>query len=150
RMKKLRCQREKGRRSRRPTSSADLSALPFIAFPQCPRARTRPLARARAAGVNRQSRGPARHRGCRATVLEMRGRSPLGFGPRGTASVIIDVFNHFVPQAYFERLHQLIPDHPATTAFPRLRTLWDLDARLRLLDQFGDYAQVLSLANPPL
>src|SRR5262245_20191182 len=80
----------------------------------------------------------------------MQPRSRLGSRPRGTASVIIDVFNHFVPQAYFERLHQLIPDHPATTAFPRLRTLWDLDARLRLLDQFGDYAQVLSLANPPL
>ena len=64
--------------------------------------------------------------------------------------MIIDVFNHFIPPAYFERLRQLIPDHPAATAFPRLRTLWDLDARLRLLEQFGDYAQVLSLANPPL
>src|SRR5262249_10494357 len=41
-------------------------------------------------------------------------------------------------------------DHAAATAFPRLNTLWDIDARLKLLDQFGDYAQVLSLANPPL
>jgi len=64
--------------------------------------------------------------------------------------VIIDVFNHFMPQRYFERLRGLVPDHPAATAFPRLATLWDIDARLRLLDQFGDYAQVLSLANPPL
>src|SRR5664279_5800022 len=32
----------------------------------------------------------------------------------------------------------------------QLRTLWDVDARLRLLDQFGEYQQVLSLANPPL
>jgi aminocarboxymuconate-semialdehyde decarboxylase len=64
--------------------------------------------------------------------------------------VIIDVFNHFVPPAYFERLKKLVPDHAAATAFPRLRTLWDLDARLKLLDGFGDYAQVLSLANPPL
>src|SRR5215467_11856345 len=55
-----------------------------------------------------------------------------------------------MPKAYFERLRRLIPDHPAATAFPRLATLWDLDARLRLLDGFGDYAQVLSLANPPL
>ena len=45
---------------------------------------------------------------------------------------------------------KLAPDLPAATAFPRLRTLWDADARLRLLDQFGDYQQVLSLANPPL
>jgi uncharacterized protein len=64
--------------------------------------------------------------------------------------VIIDIFNHFMPAAYFDRLKTLAPDLPATTAFPRLRTLWDLEARLRLLDRFGDYQQVLSLANPPL
>ena len=64
--------------------------------------------------------------------------------------MIIDVFNHFMPSAYFERLRRLVPEHAAATAFPRLRTLWDLDARLKLLDQFGDYAQVLSLANPPI
>ncbi|HEX2652487.1 MAG TPA: amidohydrolase family protein, partial [Xanthobacteraceae bacterium] len=27
---------------------------------------------------------------------------------------------------------------------------WDIVARLRLLDQFGDYAQVISLSNPPI
>jgi aminocarboxymuconate-semialdehyde decarboxylase len=64
--------------------------------------------------------------------------------------VIIDIFNHFMPAAYFERLRGLAPELPAATAFPRLRTLWDLDERLRLLDRFGDYRQVLSLANPPL
>jgi predicted TIM-barrel fold metal-dependent hydrolase len=64
--------------------------------------------------------------------------------------MIIDVFNHFMPKAYLERLAQLIPGHVATTAFPRLATLVDVDARLRLLDAFGDFAQVLSLANPPL
>src|SRR5437588_2322273 len=55
-----------------------------------------------------------------------------------------------MPAAYFARLRRLVPDHAAATAFPRLPTLWDLDQRLKLLDQFGDYAQVLSLANPPL
>lgn len=64
--------------------------------------------------------------------------------------MILDIFNHFMPAAYFEKLRQLVPDHPAATAFPKLATLWDLDARLKLLDQFGDYSQVLSLANPPL
>lgn len=68
----------------------------------------------------------------------------------GAAPVIVDIFNHFMPADYFDRLQKLVPDHPAATAFPRLRTLWDIDARLRLLDQFGDYQQVLSLANPPL
>ena len=64
--------------------------------------------------------------------------------------MIIDIFNHFMPKAYLDRLTQLIPGHVATTAFPRLATLVDVDARLRLLDEFGDFAQVLSLANPPL
>jgi aminocarboxymuconate-semialdehyde decarboxylase len=64
--------------------------------------------------------------------------------------MIIDVFNHFMPARYFERVRGLAPDHAAATAFPRLKTLWDIEARLRLLDEFGDYQQVLSLANPPL
>src|SRR5215471_12445969 len=64
--------------------------------------------------------------------------------------VVIDVFNHFMPAAYLDRLAQLVPDHIAVTAFPRLRPLVDVDARLRLLDQFGDLQQVISLANPPL
>jgi predicted TIM-barrel fold metal-dependent hydrolase len=64
--------------------------------------------------------------------------------------MIIDIFNHFMPKAYHDRLAALIPGHFATTAFPRLRTLVDVEARLRLLDEFGDVAQVLTLANPPL
>ena len=52
-----------------------------------------------------------------------------------------------MPAAYFGKLRQLVPDLPAATAFPKLATLWDLDARLKLLDQFGDYSQVLSLAS---
>jgi uncharacterized protein len=63
---------------------------------------------------------------------------------------MLDIFNHFMPSPYFERLQKLAPTHAAATAFPRLRPLWDIDARLKLLDQFGDLQQVLSLANPPL
>src|SRR4029079_14336995 len=62
----------------------------------------------------------------------------------------IDIYNHFMPKAYFDRLPALIPGHPAVTAFPRLATLVDVDARLRLLDRFEGLQQVLSLANPPL
>ena len=62
----------------------------------------------------------------------------------------IDVFNHFMPTAYLQRLAALIPGHVAVTAFPRLATLCNVDARLRLLEGFGDLQNVLSLANPPL
>jgi aminocarboxymuconate-semialdehyde decarboxylase len=64
--------------------------------------------------------------------------------------MIIDIYNHFLPKRLLDRLPDLIPGHIVLKAFPRLRTLWDIDARLRLLDQFGDYRQVLSLANPPI
>ena len=64
--------------------------------------------------------------------------------------MMIDVFNHFMPRAYFDRLGELIPGHMVLTSFPRLKTLCDVEARLRLLEQFDDLQQVLSLANPPL
>jgi aminocarboxymuconate-semialdehyde decarboxylase len=64
--------------------------------------------------------------------------------------MMIDIFNHFMPKAYLDRLGTLIPGHVVLTAFPRLRTLWDVDARLALLDAFDGLQQVLSLANQPL
>ena len=63
---------------------------------------------------------------------------------------MIDVFTHFMPKPYLDRLADLIPGHAVLSAFPRLKTLWDVDARLRLIDEFLDLQQVLSLANPPI
>ena len=64
--------------------------------------------------------------------------------------MMLDVFNHFMPKPIMDRLAQLVPGHAALTAFPELPTLWDIDARLRLMDEFDGYQQVLSLANPPI
>jgi predicted TIM-barrel fold metal-dependent hydrolase len=64
--------------------------------------------------------------------------------------MLIDVFNHFMPKPYLDRLAELVPGHVAVTAFPRLKTLVDVDARRRLLDEFDGLANVLCLANPPL
>lgn len=64
--------------------------------------------------------------------------------------MIIDVFNHFMPPGYFARLSDLVPGHVVLSAFPRIKTLLDVEARLRLLDDFDGLQQVLSLANPPL
>ena len=63
--------------------------------------------------------------------------------------MMIDVFNHFMPKAYLDRLGDLIPGHPVLSAFPRLKTLWDVDSRRALLDEFPGTQHVLSLANPP-
>jgi predicted TIM-barrel fold metal-dependent hydrolase len=62
----------------------------------------------------------------------------------------IDAFNHFSPASYLEEVYRLHPTHPAATLFRNVPELWDVEARLRLLDEFDDYAQVLSLGNPPL
>src|ERR1043165_2594382 len=71
------------------------------------------------------------------------------FSARLSAAMMIDIFNHFMPKAYLDRLGDLIPGHPVLTAFPRLKTLWDVDARRTLIDEFGEMQHVLSLANPP-
>lgn len=63
---------------------------------------------------------------------------------------MIDIFNHFMPQRTFERVRELIPDHPAMKVFPERPGLWDIDVRRRLLDEFPGLQQILSLSNPPI
>jgi len=63
----------------------------------------------------------------------------------------IDAFCHFFPQGIFTKLS-------ATTGGTRdigkriqgARTIYDLEARFRIMDGFENYAQVLSLGLPPL
>lgn len=61
----------------------------------------------------------------------------------------IDAFNHFSPKRYFDALL----DSPAgrKDLGKRVRgipALWDIDVRLKVVDQFSDYTQVLSLGMP--
>jgi len=63
---------------------------------------------------------------------------------------MLDIFTHFMPKPFLDRLGELIPGHPVLAAFPRIKPLWDVDARLALLDEFDGLQQVLSLANPPI
>ena len=70
----------------------------------------------------------------------------------------IDAFAHILPPGYLQHLER----HLASTMRPdRLRyyqegvfrfdpVISDLDARFRIMDRHGDYAQVLVLAVPPL
>lgn len=64
--------------------------------------------------------------------------------------MMLDVFNHFMPKTILDRMNTLVPGHIALKAFPQLPTLWDTNARLKLMDAFDDYQQVLSLSNPPI
>lgn len=63
----------------------------------------------------------------------------------------IDAFCHFFPQQIFK----LLSDTKGGTTdigkrIQGVRTIYDLDARFRMMDQFADYTQILSLGLPPL
>jgi aminocarboxymuconate-semialdehyde decarboxylase len=63
----------------------------------------------------------------------------------------IDAFNHFFPQRFFAG----VLETPAAQKDmgKRIRgipALWDLDERLRIVDSFPDYSQILSLAMPAI
>ncbi len=62
----------------------------------------------------------------------------------------IDIFNHILPRKVYARVREAAPDNMALKAFQKLPALWDLDRRLKLMDEFGDYRQVICLSNPPL
>jgi len=61
----------------------------------------------------------------------------------------IDAFNHFFPKKYFDMLVESgLPDiGKRVRGVPALH---NLKARLKIIDSFPDYAQVLSLPMPPL
>lgn len=64
----------------------------------------------------------------------------------------IDVFNHIFPARYFDRMNEVAPGlEDLGKRVRNIPVLVDVDARLRMLEQFGDdYRQVLTLAAPPI
>src|SRR5262249_19647215 len=56
----------------------------------------------------------------------------------------------FTPERVLTRFKSTAPDNPGLRAFGALPALWDLDARRKLMEEFDDYQQVLSLSNPPI
>ena len=70
----------------------------------------------------------------------------------------IDVFSHILPRRYLDRLEKHLAstldrrqlDYYRAGVFHFDETLTHIDARRRRLEPFGDYAQVLVLAVPPL
>jgi aminocarboxymuconate-semialdehyde decarboxylase len=63
----------------------------------------------------------------------------------------IDIFPHILPRPYFERMVAVAP--PQLHMQKRMRgipVLVDLELRLRIMDRYEGYAQVLTLASPPI
>src|SRR5260370_476511 len=63
----------------------------------------------------------------------------------------IDLFNHFFPKRYFEEF--IDSGFVGKDMGKRVRnvpTISDLDARFRVMDEFGEYCQFLTLPAPPI
>ena len=63
----------------------------------------------------------------------------------------IDIFNHIFPQKFFDKyIDKGSGGKDIGKRVANIQTIVDVDARLRILDEFGDYVQVISLPLPPL
>lgn len=63
----------------------------------------------------------------------------------------IDIYTHFLPAAFHERMARTAPNlENIGKRMQAVREVHDLDARFRAMDPFGDYRQIISLPNPPL
>ncbi len=63
----------------------------------------------------------------------------------------IDIYNHVMPRAVADRIRELAPGKgdmiKRVTSIPMLH---DIEARVRMMEQWPGYQQVLTLSNPPI
>jgi predicted TIM-barrel fold metal-dependent hydrolase len=65
--------------------------------------------------------------------------------------VKIDVFPHIMPRRYFDRMLQVAPPGMALQKrMSGIPVLVDVEQRLRIMDRYDGYVQILTLANPPI
>ncbi len=62
----------------------------------------------------------------------------------------IDIFNHFFPIQFFDKMQVLCKDQQILKRYINIPMLVDHEIRFKAMDQFGDYRQILSLPNPPI
>ena len=63
----------------------------------------------------------------------------------------IDAFPHIFPPKFFEKMLEVAPDKNAIKRWLHIPVLYDLEARLKMMDEFGpDYQQILTLSLPTL
>ncbi|MBI3063237.1 MAG: amidohydrolase, partial [Deltaproteobacteria bacterium] len=63
----------------------------------------------------------------------------------------IDIFPHIYPRRYADRIFSRSgPGLDMQNRFREIPVLTDLELRFRIMDQYGDYVQVLTLCSPPI
>ncbi|HEY7663582.1 MAG TPA: amidohydrolase family protein [Xanthobacteraceae bacterium] len=67
------------------------------------------------------------------------------------SDTIVDIYCHIAPEKFFQEMNRIAPRLGNIAARLRgVKKLFDLDARFREMDEFGDYRQIISLPNPPI
>lgn len=63
----------------------------------------------------------------------------------------IDIFNHIFPTQFYEKMMEVAPRYKDMGKRARnIPALFDLDLRFKMMDQFGAYCQIISIASPPI
>jgi len=62
----------------------------------------------------------------------------------------VDLFTHFIPAEFSEYITGTELGRNVAPRWQQIATLVDIDAHLRLMDEFDDYVQIPSLANPAI
>jgi len=66
----------------------------------------------------------------------------------------LDIFPHIFPKAFFERVKTIAGQSPSLAAqikrWLHIPVLWDLEARLRMMERFPGYRQILTLSLPAI
>ena len=60
----------------------------------------------------------------------------------------IDIYNHVIPLSYLDKVKEHSKDRGLVKRMTGVRLLWDIPARVEMLDQFPDVQQVLTLSLP--
>ncbi|HYA45926.1 MAG TPA: amidohydrolase family protein [Burkholderiales bacterium] len=66
----------------------------------------------------------------------------------------LDIFPHIFPKAFFDRMKAVAERNPSLAAqikrWLHIPVLWDLDARLKMMERFPGYQQILTLSLPAI
>lgn len=63
----------------------------------------------------------------------------------------IDIYTHIFPEKFYENWLKVAPDlADIGKRMMSVRPVFDLNARFKVMDEGGDYRQIISLPNPPL
>lgn len=63
----------------------------------------------------------------------------------------IDAFSHILPRRYFDEMQRFVKDPGSLKRWLELDALHDVEARLKMMEEFGpEYQQILTLSSPPI